>query len=179
MPRHIISRGQAPVERPDLVEKLVKELTGAKRRQPVIVEEAIPATGSRHVHVIWDEWKGVPAEQRSQLIIEAYGRAEGADTAENITIAVGVTPHEALALGLLPFVVQPVRRRTDKLGSEDYEKAIEKELPKTLAGREARQLRYATLEDAEDARRRLEQALPGSYWAVVQETGSADEWGVR
>ena len=176
MPRHVISPGQRPSESLDLVDRLAAELKSANGTQPVILEEQISATGSRHVHVIWDKWQNISDEQRSRLIVDAYRRAEGENVASEITIAVGVTPEDALSLGLLPFMVQPVHRRSDRRSMEEYQKAIEAELPGTLLGRTARQLRYATLEDAEDARRRLERALPESHWAVVQEVGGVDDW---
>jgi hypothetical protein len=169
MPRRIVNRGEVLAHHPRLVKKLVAELAGAKNTQPVIVEEIIPATASRHVHVIWDQWRRLPEEERSDVIWKAYCDAEGEEGASNITIATGATPREALALGLLPFEVRPLRKRTDVVSPVDLRKAIQQELTNTLLGSKSEQLRYATLEDAEEAKTRLEKALPGSRWAVVQD----------
>jgi hypothetical protein len=50
-----------------------------------------------------------------------------------------------------------------------YRKVLEAEARNTLLGPQAEELRYPRLEDAEEARKRLEKAPPGSAWAVVQE----------
>ncbi len=169
MPRHIINRREMIAHHPKLVKKLVAELIGGKSKQPVIVEEVIPATASRHVHVIWDQWRRLPEEERSDVIWQAYREAEGEEAASNITIAIGATPEEALALGLLPFQVRRLRKRANAVSPDDYRRAMEQELSNTLLGAQSEELRYATLEEAEEAKSRLEAALPGSHWAVVQD----------
>jgi hypothetical protein len=170
MPRHIVSPGPPSPRHDRLVKKLLPEFAAASTsRQPLILEERVPETHSRHVHVIWDAWKDLPDEQRSAIIVDAYRQAEGDEAAAEVTIAEGVTAHEALALGLLPFKVVPARKRNDPTSPEDYRQAMEAEGRHTLLGPRAKELRYARLEDAEQAHGRLKQALPGSSWTVIQE----------
>jgi hypothetical protein len=170
MPRYVLSSTSRSPKHEKLVKKLVQEFTASSPNlQPLILEEHVAPTRSRHVHVIWDAWKDVADEQRSVIIMEAYQQAEGEEVAREVTIAEGVTPQEALALGLLPFKVVPTRKCDDRHSPEDYQKARAEEARHTLLGSKAKELRYARLEDAEAASKRLEQALPGSSWAVVQE----------
>lgn len=170
MPRFVIRPASRSSGHEGLVKKLIAEFNASSANlQPLILEEHIPATGSRHVRVIWDRWKGIDDEQRSEAITEAYARNEGTEAAANITIAEGVTPQEALALGWLPFKVVPLPKKGDSLRLAAYQEAQEKEKRSALLGTKARELRYARIEDAEQAAERLKQAVPGSSWTVVQE----------
>jgi hypothetical protein len=170
MPRYIRTP-RPPAPRNDkLVKKLAQELTTESGNlQPLILEERLPVTKSRHVHVIWDAWKDVPDEERANVILDAYTQVEGEEAAEELTLAEGATPQEALALGLLPYKVEPLYRKGDAIPLGEYAKAIEAEAKRTLLGGKAKGLRYARMEDAEAARQRLQEVLPGSSWAVVQE----------
>jgi hypothetical protein len=170
MPRHIITSVPRSPKHEKLVKKLVQEFSATSPNlQPLILEERITATQSRHVRVIWDAWKDLRDEQRSDVIVEAYQQAEGEEAAGQITIAEGVTVPEALALGLLPFKVVPAPKKAEKVPAAAYEEAIAEETRNTLLGVRAKELRYSRLEDAEAARARLAEALPGSSWATVQE----------
>ena len=173
MPRHIIRPPDSSAPRyAKLVKKLVEGLKGDRVGvQPVILETQIPATKSRHVRVIWDEWDRIDDEQRSLVIVEAYTKLEGEEAAEQITIAEGVTPIEALALGLLPFKIVPTRKRDDSIPQEEYRKAHLGEAKNAVLGSRAEELRYPLLEDAEAGVKRLRETLPGSHWSVVQEVG--------
>jgi len=114
MPRFVVTP-QAPSPKHErLVKKLVQEFrTSSTNLQPLILEEQVPSTKSRHVRVIWDAWKDLGDEQRAAVIVDAYTEAEGTEAAQEITLAENLTPQEALALGLLPFKVVPTRKRTD------------------------------------------------------------------
>ena len=170
MPRFVITPHAPSPKHERFVKKLVQEFTApCTNPQPLILEEQVPSTKSRQVRVIWDAWKDLSDEQRSAVIADAYTEAEGPEAAAEITIAEGVTPQEALALGLLPFKVVPARKRDEAAAPEDYRKAVAGEARRTLLGAKAKDLRYARVEDAEQARERLEKAVPGSSWAVVQE----------
>jgi hypothetical protein len=170
MPRYIRTPRPPSPKNDKLVRKLAQELSAdSGKLQPLILEEHLPATKSRHVHVIWDAWKDVPDEERGNVILDAYAQVEGEEAAEDVTIAEGATPQEALALGLLAYKVEPLYRRGDAIPLGEYAKVIEAEAKRTLLGGKAKGLRYARTEDAEAARKRLEEALPRSSWAVVQE----------
>lgn len=170
MPRYVLSKPSRSARFPKLVERLAQELQApGMDLQPLILEEEISSTGSRHVHVIWDEWKDVADDQRADVVVEAYVQAEGKETADNITLAEGVSPNEALALGLLPWKLLPSRKKAKRPGDDEYAKAIRGEAGNTLLGAKAKELRYARQEDAEAAVPRLTKSLPGSHWVVVQE----------
>jgi hypothetical protein len=154
-----------------LINRLADELaheSGAQ--QPYILERHIELTGSRHVHVVWDEFLALPDIERTAVILEAYRRHEG-DLAEDISVATGLTAREAFAFGLLPYKIVPTRRDADPLLPERYRAAMTQEAPHTLlqsvVGGE---LRYPTIDEAEKAFERLQTRLPGSRWAVVQES---------
>ncbi len=170
MPRFIVTPRAPSPKHDSFVKKLVREFAATSANlQPLILEHHIRATGSRHVRVIWDRWKDIPDEERAAIIFDAYTQAEGPEAAEEITVADGVTPKEALALGLLSYKVVPTRKKNDPLEPEAYQAALEREARHTLLGRKGQELRYARLEDAEEALRRLQEALPRSSWAVVEE----------
>ena len=167
MPRRVINRGIVSTDHPKLVSRLVEELKKSAGDGPYILEEVHVPIDSRHVHVIWDKWRGIREEERSKIIYEAYADLEGEDATSNITIASGITPRDALALGMLPYVVRPTKDngRHTRAGHQEI---IDDEAKNTLLG-SGEELRYPTLEDAEAARRRLEQHMPDASWCVVQE----------
>lgn len=170
MPRYIVKTPARSTECNEFVHKLVKELRSpGKAVQPLIIEEPVPATKSRHVHVIWDAWKDLTGDQRAEIISDAYKQAEGEQAAAEITVASGLTAEEAQALGMLPYKVESVRKSTDRVSLDEYRQAYETEKKNTVLGAKAKELRYATLEEADRAYERLTKQLPGSYWAVIQE----------
>src|SRR5437868_14534019 len=121
MPRYIVTPHARSPKHERYVKKLTQEFrTSSQNVQPIILEEQVPSTKSRHVRVIWDRWKELDDEQRSAVITDAYSQAEGQEAAEEITLAEGVTPQEALALGLLPYKVVPARKKTDSIPLEAY-----------------------------------------------------------
>lgn len=184
MPRHIIRADERVSHHPKLARTLAKEIREpGGDPQPFILEEEIQPNGSRHVQVIWELWKKVPEEDRGQVILDAYALAEGAAFADNIAIAAGYTPHEALALGLLPWVVTPARQGGLRMGlsatDADVERAIRDESIHTILGPKltsAHGLRYPVKEDAIAARKRLQQSLiPSPSDWVIREDLPIDE----
>src|SRR5437762_1691625 len=100
MPRFVLTPHAPSLKHERFVKKLVQEFTASSPNlQPLILEARVPSTKSRHVRVIWDAWKDLSDEHRSAVIVDAYTEAEGPEAAAEITIAEGVTPQEALALG--------------------------------------------------------------------------------
>jgi hypothetical protein len=172
MPRHIIRSAPRSPNHDRFVTKLAQELKlPGIQPQPLILEEVVPATGSRHVHVIWDQWKKLPDEERTDVIIEAYGQVEGKDYAEQITIASGLTAVEALALGLLPWRLEPIAGQ-DEHSKAEHGQALKKEADFTLLGTKNlvnHGLRYARREDADAAVKRLQRILPGSAWTLARD----------
>jgi hypothetical protein len=125
--------------------------------------------GLRFVNVIWDAWKPFSFEERHDIIVDAYKQVEGEEAAAEIVVATGATSLEALPMHLLPYKVEAMRRPNDKHSVEAYRQAAAAEVANTLLGNQASDLRYARLEDAERARKRLKKALPNSTWVVVRE----------
>jgi hypothetical protein len=167
-------RGQSHV----LVARLADELRHKQESgQPVIDEEFFP-TGKIRVVVIWDEWDRLALEDRTAVILQAYEAAEGREYRDKIALASGLTVPEAFAAGMLPYEVIPALRKSDSFSLDQCRDAMIEEGASTLLGPERVQLRFATHDEAESARRRLAQRLPGSdqIWIVTQDVGSVEDW---
>src|SRR5438874_12300624 len=138
MPRHIIRPKPGREGHARLVQELAKELRQSSGRvMPYILEEEVSATGLRNVTVIWDRWKGIREENRSDVILAAYEAAEGKEYADSVASAIGVTPTEAVALGYLSYLVEPLRRNDDPITEADYRRAFAEEATRTLLGKSA------------------------------------------
>jgi hypothetical protein len=164
MSRTVIKRGAPSDRHENLVDELKVELELGNNVQPAILEEEFPQTKSRHVYVIWDRWSSVADDERTDVILRAYAKLEGAEQAENIALAVGVTSSEAMEIGLLPFLVTERNIVRDFL---EYERAKSEEMANTILGK--RELRYPTDEAAKAAINRLQAMLPDSQWQIIHE----------
>lgn len=67
---------------------------------PEILEETDPAGRVVHVYVIWDEWRDLDQQQRSELITDAFIAVRGQAAILDLTVAMGLTPEEAKRMGL-------------------------------------------------------------------------------
>jgi hypothetical protein len=90
---------------PDLVTLLVKYLDPKESKAkgegiPEIYEIAQTYGNSMHVHVIWNQWEGVPHPERGPIILDAYAQARGDLEMLRIAIAQGFTPEEAKRLNV-------------------------------------------------------------------------------
>jgi hypothetical protein len=170
VPRHIIYPKPGRIGNAKLVQDLASEIRQPSGKiMPYILEEEVPATGLRSVTVIWDRWKEVSDEDRADVILAAYESAEGKKYADTIAMPTGLTPIEAHALGYLPFKVESLRHKGDRVTEADYRKALAVEAGRTLLGKHANELRYPRSEEAHDACSRMTKTLPGSQWGVVEE----------
>ena len=116
MPIHRRSPPQRSTSDGSLLNDLVAELKQPRDMgQPIIIEDSTPETHSLRVNVVWDRWEECPRELRAGIIIDAYKEARGEEVRQQITLALGVTVPEAVAIGLLPFHVRCVSRLIDKL----------------------------------------------------------------
>jgi len=88
-----------------LVNELMVDRAGG---QPIIREEGFPSAGLLHAAVLWDDWDGIPDEQRTRTIFEAYRWVEGPKYADRITLVVGPTIPETCNAGLPPHRVVPL-----------------------------------------------------------------------
>jgi hypothetical protein len=89
-----------PKEWEDLVERLRQEITGERKDGPRIYVEPVRGTAKRRVTVVWEKWVDVPIEDRGRVIVEAFERAQGAETALAISLALGLTPEDAKKMGI-------------------------------------------------------------------------------
>src|SRR5947208_3307345 len=150
MPRHIQTFQRRHRRHGEFVAQLVPEFTAnGPAPQPLILEERLPDIPSRRLQIIWDAWRDLSYEQRSEVILDAYRQVEGAEAADEVTIATGATAEEALGLGLLPYGVVPSPRTNGKHSPDAYAQAEEQEAAHTVLGHRRNGLRYARLEDAE------------------------------
>ncbi len=170
MPRHIIRPKPGREGNAKLVAELAKELRQAAGKiMPYILEEEVAATGLRTATVIWDRWKDVPERDRADVILAAYEVTEDKRYAESIAIPTGLTPHEALALGYLPYKVQSFHLAADGVSDADLRRNFAEEAARTVLGKAAKELRYPRSEDAHEAFERLQAALPVANWGIVEE----------
>jgi hypothetical protein len=68
--------------------------------EPVILIEPDRDGKPVHVYVVWNKWSHVDRVQRSEIIMDAAERRLPQPEVLNITIAMGLTPDEARAMGL-------------------------------------------------------------------------------
>jgi hypothetical protein len=170
--------------RGELAEKLAAELkSGREYGQPLIYERHF-RTGKASVTVIWDAWDRLPLQERTATILRAYEIAEGAESQDRVALASGLTVPEAHAAGMLPYQVMPALRKGDPVTPDQVRQAMLEEGASQLMDPRAPQLRFATEEEAEAARRRLIQRLPASepIWIInreitVQDYARAQDWG--
>ena len=96
-----IGLGRPEVEgEQDLREEIKAELLSAKPTgEPVIIIDR-PHVGTTHLYVIWSKWGGLEQRVRSRIVYDAFAEAKGTDEADNVTVAMGLTPDEADRLGI-------------------------------------------------------------------------------
>jgi hypothetical protein len=82
-----------------LVCRLADEISGKSKNGPRIIEEE--QFGHRlRVVVIWDDWEPISPEERGRAIMDAYRRAHSKPGVWTITTVLGLTPYEAVTLGI-------------------------------------------------------------------------------
>lgn len=141
--------------------------------QPMINENSIPQTKSIHVVVIWDDWRNLSPTERSSVILQAYSKATRFSDS-NITVAMGLTAEESLRMGFLPYSIVSTRRQTDKVTLARLVKTMADAGGIVVKIGDSTQLRFASLEQAENAYRFLSQEIPGPYWAIIQDQPTAE-----
>jgi hypothetical protein len=156
----------SPERRRSLVEKIESELSGnSTANGPVIFEIPLQQSNRSDVLVIWEEWKGVGSEDRTDLILEAYGERR-----RQIAQALGVIYEEAKEQHLLPYSVAPMARRGEANPTEVREGMLS-EGGICLPGGEVN-LRFPTMSMAEVAFERLRERLPDAHWSISMETAA-------
>ena len=186
MPRIIREVEDQPrLKFPDLLMELTNELKSDRRfGQPIIEEEHFPKTDAVRVTVIWDKWEIVPDEDRVATILQAYDVVENLVFRNRIALAIGVTVPEACESGLLPVQLTMALRDGDAVTLEQCYRAMLEAGASVLSDPKRPQLRFASVEQAEECRRRLIEQLPGSkpVWVISQDvsttttTSSSAHW---
>jgi hypothetical protein len=177
MPRIVRSpRESTPFRDDNLVAHLSRELkSGGESSQPLVDEEHFK-TGAIRILVLWDRWHDVHPEKRSEIIVEAYRRAEGEEFAGRIALVNGMTFPEAHASGLLPYQVIAAPRPGDPVTAAECRQAMIDVGASMLFDPGRPRLFFTTEGQAEAFRQRLAERLPGSepVWRIIREVGQGD-----
>ncbi len=159
-----------------LVERLVEELKANRESgQPFIYEQSF-STGKIRVLVIWDDWKDLSLEERTNVILSALEKSDGKDYRARVALASGLTVPEGVAAGMLPYQIIAAHRKADKVTLEQCRDAMLAEGASQLFGPNMIQLRFPTEDSAEACRKRLIKRLPNSdeIWIVSREISAQD-----
>ncbi len=159
-----------PAARDALLERLRRELAGERSEGgPFIFQIPLPQSDRDDVLVVWDEWESVRSEDRTEIILEAYGPQQ-----DSIAQALGVTYQEAVEQHLLPYGVSPMARR-DEIEPHKLRQAMT-EAGAFVLPDGAVDLRFPTRSMAEAAHRKLCKEMPGGYWTIAEAVGPGG-WG--
>ena len=166
-----VIRGQAQVsvitaeQRQEVAGQLAKELEGEQTQGgPVIFEIPLEQQNRIDMLVVWEAWKPFSSTDRSNMILAAYK-----DSNVQIAQALGVTYSEAVEQQVLPYAVVPMIRRGE-LDEEEVKKAMLVQGGFALENGKV-DLRFPTMPLAEQAHKRLTDAMPKGYWSIVQTVG--------
>jgi len=163
MPRIRQRPDDTMVSHPRLVSDLVAELKSDHEFGQPRIEETEFSTGAIRVRVLWDKWDAIAMRERPEVIQQAYEKVEGKAFRDRITLAIGLTFPEAYELGYLPYSLVPAVRKTDSVTeAQCYQVMKDLGASKLLAAGKP-VLRFASREEADKYRARLEELLPGSH----------------
>jgi hypothetical protein len=167
--------------REHLADLLVNELIGERSRMgPVIFELPTDQANKVDVIVVWEAWKSLPIEARSEVVRVAYDRFEKLLESSVHTIdpskpreplapvpasVICITWEDLAGTDLLPYKIQP----TAEEGEVDLEDVrllmIEVGAIWTPFGV---QLRLPSMEMATDVYTRLMKEMPEARWSIVE-----------
>ncbi|MFI5378995.1 MAG: hypothetical protein ACHRHE_06850 [Tepidisphaerales bacterium] len=164
---------RAIASRHPLVSQLAARISGALTlEEPYILQDRVPQTASCHVVVIWDEWADMDRTERGRIIVDAF---QDAGVKDAVRVAMGLTQQEALRTGYLPYQVVANWKKSD---GEPVFRRLKQTIERTpgvhVRTGSSEQLRYPTLEHAQEAYRHVSGAVAGPYWAIVKEEGMAE-----
>jgi hypothetical protein len=148
-----------PEARARLLEKLKKELQGESTSNgPIIFEIPFNEMDRFDVLIVWDEWGKLRSEDRTNLILDAYGERQF-----QIVQALGLTMDQAIEEGRLPYRLECNNPGTSSV-SEIHEAMI------ALGGFSFNdkkvELRVPSFGIAQEIQRKLGSRLPGSQWGI-------------
>jgi hypothetical protein len=142
------------------------------RYEPFVIEDRVAQTKSLHVVVIWDEWEGLDRAARGSVIMDAYARAKRSKA--TLTVAMGLTQHEALRMGFLRYKLITAVRKGDPISTKELAAAYATAGGVLEVVGKSTIRRYPTQEAAEDAYRAAFSAAPGPYWIIEREVDAPD-----
>jgi hypothetical protein len=154
-------------DRAVLTAQLAEELAGkATENGPLIFEIPVSEGKKIDVLVVWEKWKekAIPSQTRSDVIPAAYGKKK-----TKIAQPLGVTYKEALEQNLLPYAVVPMSRKNE-IPTEQL-KHVMKQHGGFVLEDDKVDLRFPTLEMAQDAHAKLVDEMPKGYWSIVHSIG--------
>jgi hypothetical protein len=174
----------APVQRESLLTKLKHEIEGPGSKDGPVIFEVPAGTECFDVLVVWEDWAQVRSEDRTHLILEAYG-----ETQHKIAQALAVTFDEAMKEQLLPYAVASIFEREEKLRRLVYKDEADKKLHEIRAAKEEQggffsrpdgtiELRFPTRAMAEQVRNALVDKHNEFQWRVVAEVAVSDSLGL-
>lgn len=156
-------------QRNALLQKLGNELAGKSSTTgravfdtPLIFEiplERLDGTLDRiDVLVVWDAFRSLRSEERTGLILDAYGNRE-----DSISQAVGVTHDEMMDQALLPYRMMHIER-PGEVDPNEINNAMLDEGGFMIGGNA--ELLLPTRRMAEAAQERLYERVPNGRWAI-------------
>ena len=166
--------------RDHLADQLVKELMGERSRMgPVIFELPTDQANQVDVIVVWEAWKSLPIEARSEVVRDAYDRFARVlessihqidpskpleplvPTPASVTCA---TWDDLTTSDLLPYKIQPTAGE-DEVDPEDVRLLMIEAGP--IWTPFGVQLRFPNKEMATDVYVRLMEEMPEARWSIV------------
>ena len=63
--------------------------------QPIILISRKGKPGGTHVRVVWDDWRNLTQQERSEIIMDVYEMIHGQEESLSVTVAMGLTTEEA------------------------------------------------------------------------------------
>jgi hypothetical protein len=176
-----------PKLRKSLLAKLKSEIDGSNtERGPVVFEIPLDGVESIDVLVVWEDedWAKVRSEDRTNLILEAYGDKPHGYIAQ----ALGVTYQEAIQQQLLPYAVVSALEQNRKMLSlvcgdnKNKADALLEEIRKAkrdnggiLLANNIVDLRFPTRAMADDVHQRLFERHRDFYWSVIYPVASVPD----
>jgi hypothetical protein len=136
--------------------------------EPFVIEDRVPQTRSRHAVVIWDAWKDLSREERSNIILDAYSSSNRL-RGDTVRVAMGLTQEEAFDIGYLPFQIVSTIRNADPIDRDAARRALDSVGGIHVRVGSSEQVRFPSQEYAQEAYRQLTSKFPGPYWAITQE----------
>lgn len=136
---------------------------------PTIFEIPLSQSDRKDILVVWNDFRGIRAEDRTRVILEAYAGREVA-----VAHAMGATYGEAIQQQLLPYAVRP-RNDEGGLAPEAVHSAMVREGAFVMTDGRL-DLRFPSRRMATDALRRLETMFPDSHWEIGETFVMDADW---